>query len=184
MDNGRGIEALRPADQMFVHAWRAMQPELNRRARRLADGHQDRADDLLANTAIKALLFMRRSPEAMTDPGGFLFVVLRHVFLDSMRRSGRDVEMFDRAIDVESEEVVQASSGALSALQRIELEEQLARVTAAVRAMTQDQKRLFSLRFLHDLPYPTIAEKMGINQPLLRKRVQLLRKRLRAAVGR
>ncbi len=181
---GQGIEALRPADQMFVHAWRAAQPELDRRARRLADGHQDRADDLLANTAIKALLFMRRAPEAMTDPEGFLFVVLRHVFLDSMRRNGRDKEVFDRAVDVDSEQAARAAGGALSAIQRLELEEQLARVTASVKTMTREQRRLFALRFLDELSYPAIAEKLGVNQPLVRKRIQLLRKRLKLMADR
>ena len=53
------------------------------------DVQRDRAEELLGNAAIKALLFMRRSPHTITDPGGFLFVVLRHVFLDSVRRRGR-----------------------------------------------------------------------------------------------
>lgn len=182
--SGRGFEVLRAADQMFVHAWRAVQPELDRRARRLADGHRDRADDLLANTAIKALLFMRRSPEAMTDPEGFLFVVLRHVFLDSMRRNGRDTEVFDRAVDIDSDRAARAASGTLSAIQRIELDEQLTRVIASIRTMTREQRRLFALRFVDELPYPAIAEKLGVNQPLVRKRIQLLRKRLKMAADR
>lgn len=179
---GEGSREFGIADEMFVKAWHATKPELERRARRLADGHRDRADDLLANTAIKALLFMRRSPDAMNDPDGFLFVVLRHVFLDSVRRNGRDGEVFDRGVDIAAEGVAQDLE--LSALQRMELDEQLSRVIAAVAALNRDQKRLFAYRFIDDLPYPAIAERLSINQPLARKRVQLLRERLRVAVER
>jgi len=180
---GASSDSVSPADQVFVRAWKAAQPELVARARRLVQGHADRVDDLLANTAIKALLFMRRSPEAITDPEGFLLVVLRHVFLDGTRRSGRDAETFDRTIDVEALGE-QVATPTLTALQRLELEEQLTRVVAAVKQMTRDQRRLFAYRFIHDLPYPDIAERMNINQPLVRKRVQLLRQRLKAAVDR
>lgn len=171
------------ADEMFAGAWRANLPELEARARRFADGQRDRAEELLGNAAIKALLFMRRSPHTITDPGGFLFVVLRHVFLDSVRRRGRDREVFDRHREVDGEGGGFAHEG-LSALQQLELDEQLERVVAAVARMSREQRRLFAYRFIEDLPYPVIAERLHINQPLARKRVELLRNRLRLAVGR
>ena len=117
------------ADEMFAGAWRANLPELEARARRFADGQRDRAEELLGNAAIKALLFMRRSPHTITDPGGFLFVVLRHVFLDSVRRRGRDREVFDRHREVDGEGGGFAHEG-LSALQQLELDEQLERVVS------------------------------------------------------
>ncbi|MEH6418379.1 RNA polymerase sigma factor [Pseudomonas sp. CGJS7] len=171
------------ADEMFANAWRISLPELEARARRFAEGQRDRAEELLANTAIKALLFMRRSPETVTDPCGFLFVVLRHVFLDSVRRRGRDREVFDRNREVDSEAGGFAHDG-LSALQKLELDQQLDRVVAAVARMSREQRRLFAYRFIDDLPYPVIAEKLHINQPLARKRVELLRNRLKLAMSR
>lgn len=173
----------RIADEMFSSAWRANLPELEARARRFADGQRDRAEELLGNTAIKALLFMRRAPHTITDPGGFLFVVLRHVFLDSVRRRGRDREVFDRHREVDGEGSGFAHEGP-SALQKIELDEQLERVNAAVARMNREQRRLFAYRFIEDLPYPVIAERLHINQPLARKRVELLRNRLKLAMGR
>lgn len=171
------------ADDMFSAAWRANLPELEARARRFADGQRDRAEELLGNTAIKALLFMRRAPHTITDPGGFLFVVLRHVFLDSVRRRGRDREVFDRHREVDGEASGFAHEGP-SALHKLELDEQLQRVAAAVARMNRDQRRLFAYRFIEDLPYPVIAERLHINQPLARKRVELLRNRLKQAAGR
>ncbi|ROU07761.1 RNA polymerase sigma factor [Lysobacter enzymogenes] len=171
------------ADQMFTEAWRSNLPELEARARRFAEGQRDRAEELLGNAAIKALLFMRRAPHTITDPGGFLFVVLRHVFLDSVRQRSRDREVFDRHREVDGEGGGFAHEG-LSALQKLELEEQLERVVAAVARMSRKQRRLFAYRFVEELPYPVIAERLQMNQPLARKHVELLRNRLRVAVGR
>ncbi|QWF17832.1 RNA polymerase sigma factor [Lysobacter capsici] len=179
MDRGE----FKAADEMFANAWRASLPELEARARRFAEGQRDRAEELLANTAIKALLFMRRSPQTITDPCGFLFVVLRHVFLDSVRRRGRDREVFDRHRDIDNDSNGFAHDG-LSALQKLELDQQLGRVVNAVARLSRDQRRLFAYRFIDDLPYPVIAEKLHINQPLARKRVELLRNRIKSAMAR
>ncbi|MGN7916773.1 MULTISPECIES: RNA polymerase sigma factor [Lysobacter] len=174
---------LKVADEMFANAWRMCLPELEARSRRFADGQRDQAEELLANTAIKALLFMRRAPQTVTDPCGFLFVVLRHVFLDSVRRRGRDREVFDRNREIDSEASGFAHDG-LSALQKLELDQQLDRVVAAVSRLSREQRRLFAYRFIDDLPYPVIAQKFHINQPLARKRVELLRNRLKTAMAR
>ncbi|MBN6114035.1 sigma-70 family RNA polymerase sigma factor [Xanthomonas bonasiae] len=167
------------ADEMFTRAWRNALPDLRRRALRLANGRLDAAEDLLSDTAVKALLFMRRSPEAMTDPQGFLFVVLRHVFLDAVRRR-RGGEPLDR--QHEAHDVDTVADQGMTALQRAELSDQMERVVAAVAALTREQRRLFGYRFVEELPYPVIANLLSINQPLVRKRVELLRKRLRLAL--
>lgn len=182
-EHERGGVAFGTADAMFVNAWRAALPELGRRALRLAEGHRDRADDMVADTAIKALLFMRRSPQVMTDPRGFLFVVLRHVFVDAVRRRKREGEIIDRAVDAGTE-VDRAVAGGLSAPQHAEVQNQMARVVVAVAALSREQRRLFALRFVEDLPYPAIARRFHVNQPLARKRVQLLRRRLKAVADR
>ena len=171
-------------DGKFEQAWRVHQPMLMRRARRLTGGQADRAEDLLAATALKALQFTRHRPHFMGHPKGFLFVVLRHVFVDGLRRSAREGQVFDGSVDVHGENIAAESSYAPSAMQKLEIEQQIACIEAVLRAMSPAQRRLFAFRFIDDLPYPQIAERLGINQPLLRKRVQLIRDRLRAEVGR
>ena len=66
-------------DRLFEASWRAVHGELRRRALRRAKGNLDQGQEWLAATAIKALLFFRRSPERIRDPQGFLFLVLDHV---------------------------------------------------------------------------------------------------------
>ncbi|WP_243041874.1 RNA polymerase sigma factor [Dyella sedimenti] len=171
------------SDEQFEQAWRAHHPMLLRRARRLTGGHPDRADELLAATALKALQFMRHRPRFMEHPKGFLFVVLRHVFVDGLRRSAREGQVFDDSVDLDGAVLSGEGNLAPSAMQRLELLQQIARVEAVLHAMSPEQRRLFAFRFIDDLPYPQIAERLGVNQPLLRKRVQLIRDRLRAEVG-
>lgn len=175
---GRG--AFGTADEMFVEAWQTMLPELRRRALRLAGGHRDRADDLVADTAVKALLFMRGSPDVLTDPQGFLMVVLRHVFLDGVRRRKRERAALNLAADAQVE-LERLDGGGLSPLQHAELRDQVNRMVSTVAALTRDQKRLFAFRFVEDLPYTTIARRLCISEPLTRKRVELLRRRLRVS---
>lgn len=184
MREGRqGPGAFGTADEMFIEAWRTTFPDLRRRALRLAGGHRDRADDLIADTAIKALLFMRGSPDVLTDPQGLLMVVLRHVFLDGVRRGRRESATVDAAADAQAA-LETRDGGGLSPLQHVELRDQMDRVVAAVAALTREQKRLFALRFVDELPYKAIADRLRISEPLTRKRVELLRRRLRTADAR
>lgn len=166
------------ADRMFVAAWNAMHPELRYRARHLANGNPDLADELLADTSVKALIFMRRSPQAITDVRGFLYIVLRHVFLDATRRSRVQGATLDQGNDPHPKIESTRDLGP-STFRYVELQQSLERLNAAVAELPDEQQRLFEFRFVEDLPYEVIAQRLGINAPLARKRIELLRKKLR-----
>ncbi|QSX77889.1 RNA polymerase sigma factor [Agrilutibacter solisilvae] len=170
------------ADLLFERTWRAAYPALRHRAQRLAEGRSDRADDLLAGAAVKALQFMRRAPQKLTDPEVFLFVVLKHVFLDTVRRCARHNRVFDASTDPELDAESAPSGGDRTAEQWSERREQLGRVDGVLRRLAPDQQRLFAWRFIDDLPYAAIAQRLGISEALARKRVQLLRARLLAGL--
>ncbi|TRX74977.1 RNA polymerase sigma factor [Pseudomonas mangiferae] len=176
-------DALAVIDQVFEASWRAAQPNLRRRARRLARGNPDRAEEWLASTALKALLFMRRSPERIRDPQGFLFLVLEHVYLDSVRRRQREERLFDFSIDLQddSQERFPAPHSVLESLER---QEQLSLIERALTRLPAAQRQLFELRFIEERPYADIAVELGVTPILARKRVQLLRHSLHAATGR
>ncbi|PAU65647.1 RNA polymerase subunit sigma-70 [Pseudomonas sp. PIC25] len=164
-------------DRLFEQSWRAVQPNLRKRAQRLARGDRERAEEWLSNTALKALLFLRRAPERVRDPEGFMFLVLEHVYLDSARHHQRESRLFDHGVDLHSEQIDRFASPA-NLLERLEQLERLAQIGAAVARLPLPQQRLFELRFIEERPYADIADELGITQPLVRKRVQLLRNRL------
>lgn len=166
-------------DQLFEASWRAVQSELKRRALRRAKGDQDQGQEWLAATAIKALLFFRRSPERIRDPQGFLFLVLDHVFFDSLRRRKREGRLIDETIDLEHDHLAVLAAPCASVLERVECYERLERVEAHVALLPMPQRRLFEMRFIEDLSYPQIAAELQVKLPLVRKRVQLLRIALR-----
>ncbi|MFO2466033.1 RNA polymerase sigma factor [Pseudomonas sp. 15FMM2] len=168
-----------PDDRLFEASWRAVQDELRRRAIRRARGNQDLGQEWLSATAIKALVFFRRSPERIRDPQGFLFLVLDHVFLDSLRRSKREGRLFDYSIDLEHDHQALLAAPCASVTEHVECVERLEQVRAQVAHLPPLQRRLFEMRFVDDLPYLQIAEQLHITMPLVRKRVQLLRAVLR-----
>ncbi|SEC79918.1 RNA polymerase sigma-70 factor, ECF subfamily [Pseudomonas saponiphila] len=169
----------RLADHLFEASWKAVLPGLQRRARQLARGNADGAQEWLAATAIKALLFFRRSPERIRDPQGFLFLVLDHVFVDSCRRRAREQRLFVDFADFEDDPLQQLEAPQMSVLEQVELLETLALLSQRVAQLPVKKRRLFELKFVDDLPYPNIAAELGMNQPLARKHVQLLREALR-----
>ncbi|MGG6867801.1 UNVERIFIED_CONTAM: sigma-70 family RNA polymerase sigma factor [Pseudomonas aeruginosa] len=180
------------SDRLFEESWRAAQAGLRKRAQRLARGNSHRAEEWLSSTAVKAMLFLRQSPERVRDPQGFLFLVLEHVYLDSARHQIREDRLIDRGIDLHDEDRlidrgIDLHDGQLerfaavgSPLERLEQLERLDQVDKALASLSRQQQQLFELRFIEELPYADIASQLGIAPPLVRKRVQLLRSRLSA----
>lgn len=118
-------------------------------------------------------------PERIREPQGFLFLVLDHVFLDSLRRSKREGQVFDHSVDLEHDHQALLAAPCLSVLEYVEQFERLTQLGSRVAQLPVLQRRLFEMRFVEELPYPQIAAELGIAQPLARKRVQLLREALR-----
>jgi RNA polymerase sigma-70 factor (ECF subfamily) len=171
-------------DRQFEESWRATHRVLYRRALRLTRGDQDRADDLLSVTAVKSLQILRRLPEHIRDPQGFLFLVLRHAHLDMVRRKAREKWIFDeeatRRREEEGEELPEAASGTTrTPLDAILIAERMEDLARALDRLKPRQRALFKLVFLQERAYPEVAQTLGISAPLARKRVQLLRERLR-----
>lgn len=169
-------------EQRFGEVWKDVLPSLGRRARHLTRGDHARAEDLLANTALKALLYLRRAPDRVQDLHGLLFVVLKHVFLDSTRRQKRENGIFDYAADSDGEDGIDNAELAPSAAQTMELRQNLSLIEGIYARLPKVQQTLFEMRFHDNQSYAVIAVALDISEALARKRVELLRKRLRQAL--
>ena len=160
-----------------------IQFDLQRRALRLVRGDRAAAEELVADTAIKALIYMRRVPERIRNPEGFLFVVLNHVFLDSVRHLDREERVLRYSADFDDDHWSEAVAPTLQPPDVVELNESLSSIADAIRHLSPQSRQLFALKFEQDLPYAVIAELLHISEALARKRVELLRKRLRREAG-
>ncbi len=165
-------------DHCFDRAWRNVHAALLRRARRLSMGDVYLADELLANTALKVFLYLRNGPERVRDPEGFMFLVLDHVFLDCVRKRGREDRVLDRETMIDSDWVIDLAGPGLDPAQAVALQQELDQLDAALARLNPMQRQLFEMRFEQELPYPDIASALQVSEALARKRVELLRKRL------
>lgn len=176
-----GGVATRDTDTVFEQAWRTIHFELERRALHLMKGDRSAAEELVADTALKALLYMRRMPARIRNPQGFMFVVLNHVFLDRVRHADREGRVLRYIGDADEDAMLETAATTLSPAQVVELDETLSSIAAAVDALPGDKQRLFAMKFEQELSYASIADTLQINEALARKRVELLRRALRHA---
>ncbi|HDR9510557.1 RNA polymerase subunit sigma-24 [Burkholderia cepacia] len=167
-----------PAQQLD-RTWREMLGKLRRRARLLCKGDIYRADELLSDTALKVHIYLQRSPERVQNLAGFLFLALNHAFLDGARRRLRESGRLEFDPDWDDDHTVELAGHAPSMEQQLLLRQLLLRLEQALSTLPQQQQMLFTLKFEEDRPYLNIAATLGINEPLARKRVELLRKKLR-----
>ncbi|KFL49942.1 sigma-70 family RNA polymerase sigma factor [Burkholderia pyrrocinia] len=167
-----------PAQQLD-RTWREMQGKLRRRARLLCKGDIYRADELLSDTALKVHIYLQRSPERVQNLAGFLFLALNHAFLDGARRRLRESGRLEFDPDWDDDHTVELAGHAPSMEQQLLLRQLLLRLEQALSTLPPQQQMLFTLKFEEDRPYLNIAATLGINEPLARKRVELLRKKLR-----
>ncbi|MBE1160754.1 RNA polymerase sigma factor [Dyella acidiphila] len=171
------------SDALFERAWNTVHFDLQRRALHLVRGDRGAAEELVADTAIKALTYMRRMPGRIRNPEGFLFVVLSHVFLDHVRHSDREDRVLRFSADFDDDHCAEAVAPSPQPLDVVEMRESLSALSMAIEQLPPSWRQLFALKFEQDLPYAVIAERLQINEALARKRVELLRRRLRRAVG-
>lgn len=129
------------SDRLFEESWRAAQAGLRKRAQRLARGNSHRAEEWLSSTAVKAMLFLRQSPERVRDPQGFLFLVLEHVYLDSARHQIREDRLIDRGIDLHDGQLERFAAVG-SPLERLEQLERLDQVDKALASLSRQQQQL------------------------------------------
>lgn len=142
------------SDRLFEESWRAAQAGLRKRAQRLARGNSHRAEEWLSSTAVKALLFLRQSPERVRDPQGFLFLVLEHVYLDSARHQIREDRLIDRGIDLHDGQLERfaAVGSPLERLEQLDVSTRWTRPWPRCRANSSSSSNCASSR---NCPMPT-----------------------------
>lgn len=129
------------------------------------------AEDLVQETLLavwrKAHLYSPERGAAVT----WIFTIARNLRIDQLRRlSNKPYE------DLEG---IDATDDAPSGLQVVEQQQVVARVTAALANLPEDQREVVHLSFLNDMTHADIAEKLGIPLGTVKSRLRLAYGRLR-----
>lgn len=171
-----------PQGDVSAAIWRhriAHKITIKRRALALTRGNNEEADELMSATAIRLAEYFHRHSVDLQNPIAFLFTVLRNEFISQCRRRRQEMTHRDLNVDVHDERLDSLHQRTPSPEDQYLGREIHHHLMDAIIALSPLNRRLFELRFWEDRPYGEIAEALSISEVLVRKRVQLLRKKLK-----
>jgi RNA polymerase sigma-70 factor (ECF subfamily) len=129
------------------------------------------ADDLVQETFLtvwrKAALYSGQRGAVST----WIFTIARNLRIDQLRRQSN--KPYD---DLEALELASDAPTGLFLTERSQI---IARVTAALNALSAEQQEVIRLSFIHDMAHAEIAERIGIPLGTVKSRLRLAYERLR-----
>lgn len=150
-------------DQVFGHAYRL--------TRNVAD-----AEDLTHDTFVRAFRSLDRYTPGTV--GGWLHRITRNLFLDGARR--RQLIRFENLGDDAERTMPGDELGPERSFEHTHLASD---VLAALQALPPDFRDVVVLSDLEDLPYPEIADVLGVNPGTVRSRIHRGRLQLRDSLA-
>ncbi len=137
----------------------------------------DEADELTAETFLRAVRAAASFDPARGNPKAWLFRIAQNVLRDARRRERRrgsvPIETFRDLV-----------SDAPSPEERLLHEEEVRRLLAAMDDLSERDREVVSLRYASELEYPEIAAILGIREAAVRTRLWRALGRLREALNR
>ena len=129
------------------------------------------AEDLVQETFLtvwrKAALFSSQRGAAST----WIFTIARNLRIDQLRRQSNK--------PYEDLETITLASDSPSGSMLVEQHQVIDRVTAALETLSEEQREVVLLSFIHDMPHAQIAESIGIPLGTVKSRLRLAYERLR-----
>lgn len=159
------------ADEQFLVLYERSLDDVYRYASRLTGGDRAATDELVQDTYLAALQHLRRGtqPELTT---GYLIVICRNRFLDTLRSGSRRHRREERALHL------------AEPVRRVEPDPPDPATTAALAGLPADQRAALVLRYVDDLPVPDVAHLLGrsvhATESLLSRARTAMRERLAA----
>lgn len=114
-------------------------------------------DDVLQEALLRVL--QAREKRQMESPKAFLYAVARNLALDRIRR--RQVA---RAGEVESVELLELPDEGRGIPEAVARSQELELLTAAIQALPERCRRIFTLRKVYGLSQQDIARKLGVSE--------------------
>ncbi len=174
--------AIRAANRaVFRELWIRDRARLLGRARGLCGGDAHAAEDLLAQVALNIWTYLETCPKRIDTPRHFLARVMKRLAIDHHRRKAREARLIDHGIDPHDADANFAAS-TTDPDARLDNKRCLRRLDALLTAEPTPMQALFRARFIEALSYREIATRYGVSEMLARKRIQALRRRLKASL--
>jgi RNA polymerase sigma factor (sigma-70 family) len=181
MSDGRAISTIDCQRVDFGNNWQNNYPILIRRARRLSAGGSYDPEDLLSQATLKVLTYLDIERE-VKNYVGLMLVSLLQVYQDNKRRLGNRV--FAQADEfVEDSGQLQDRYTAQSVEQDYIAKETLGDVFDCLETLPGNTQELFRLRFIEDLSYVEISERMQISEACARQKIKALRAKILMWIG-
>ena len=147
-----------------------VQDELLRFAYKLTTDREE-ANDLLQETSLKALDNEDKyTPD--TNFKGWMYTIMRNIFINNYRKSLREVDMTDSTYNLYAQTLTEGEDG-----NRFETIYDLKELYKVINAVPEELKKPF-LMFVAGFKYREIAEKMDLPVGTIKSRLFLIRKRL------
>lgn len=134
-------------------------------------GRRGDAEDITAETFVR--VWTARAPLRAATVKGYLFTIARNLYLESLRRWSRQVELDESLHDP-------APTPHARAVQAAEW----SAVAAGLRALPEVDRAALIMRAMHDLPYEEIARALGLSVANARVKVHRARTALAAQASR
>ncbi|QSQ23315.1 sigma-70 family RNA polymerase sigma factor [Pyxidicoccus parkwayensis] len=169
--------------ETFWNVWQCHSEYLYGQSLCLMNGNRADADDAFSTAMLRACESVHRQGLQVTNEKAWLGAVLRNVCIDAHRGRRRirddsnedEDELMDRLSTLESPTLSPETH-----LLRDELE---SRLWEHVQALPVTLREPFVMRFLHDMSYCDIAQRLGLTNCNVRKRIQLAYRALRDVLG-
>ena len=147
-----------------------VQDDLLRFAYKLTSDREE-ANDLLQETSLKAL---DNEDKYMPDTNfkGWMYTIMRNIFINNYRKSLREVDMTDSTYNLYAQTMTEGEDG-----NRFETIYDLKELYKVINAVPEELKKPF-LMFVAGFKYREIAEKMDLPVGTIKSRLFLIRKRL------
>ena len=130
-------------------------------------GTYEEAEDLTQEIFLKVF----RSLNTFDRRANFqtwLISVSRNFCIDRYRSGRRDREVFAREVDAST---VQAEAPGINAHARVELQDRVALLREALRALSPPLRTAVLLRDVHELSYQEIADQLGVAEGTVKSRI-------------
>jgi RNA polymerase sigma-70 factor (ECF subfamily) len=150
-------------------------------------GQPDQVDDVAQEAFVKSFTHLQE----LEEPGRFKFWLLRitaNIAFDHLRKRKHDGVSLDDTKAFAAAESAAASdprnrNELQTAGERAAGEELRAEIVEAIYSLPEDYQMLASMRYLEEIPYREIAQRTGLREDTLRKRLhranQMLRRKLK-----